>query len=86
VGDGLLVAPQNRREDESAWGTYRDLMDCFAWKQVVQGFSSLASRLVEVWMVHVASSRKLHRAQVEDGLVDAAGCIRHCDPCFAIFF
>jgi hypothetical protein len=42
VGYGLLVAPQNRRED-----TRRDLAACFAWMQVGLGFSSLASRLVE---------------------------------------
>jgi hypothetical protein len=31
-----------------AWDMYRDLVACFFWKQVVIGFSSLASRLAEV--------------------------------------
>jgi hypothetical protein len=48
VGDGLSVVPQNRQEDESAWGTRRDLAACFVWKQVVLEFPSLASRLAEV--------------------------------------
>jgi hypothetical protein len=34
VGFDLPVAPQNRREDASAWDTRRDLAVCFAWKQV----------------------------------------------------
>jgi hypothetical protein len=34
-------------------------------------------------MVHVASSWTLHRDQVEDGRVDAMGCIRACYSFFA---
>jgi hypothetical protein len=36
-------------------------------------------------VVHVAPSRRLHLSQVEDGWVDATGCVRLCYPCFAIF-
>jgi hypothetical protein len=38
----LLVAPQNRWEDATAWDTRRDLAVCFTWKQVWLRFSSLA--------------------------------------------
>jgi hypothetical protein len=37
-------------------------------------------------IVHVASSLRLHRCQVEDGRVDAMGYVGLCYPCFAIFF
>jgi hypothetical protein len=63
VDDGLSVAPQNRWEDATAWGTRQDLTACFTWKQVGLGFLSLASRLVEARrrMIHAAPSRRLHR-------------------------
>jgi hypothetical protein len=48
VGDGLSIVPQNRQEDESAWGTRRDLATCFMWKQVTLEFPNLASRLADV--------------------------------------
>jgi hypothetical protein len=47
AGYGFLVASQNRREDNSTWGTRRDLAACFACKQVVLGFPYLASRLTD---------------------------------------
>jgi hypothetical protein len=34
AGIGLLVATQNRWEDATVWDTRRDLVACFAWKQV----------------------------------------------------
>jgi hypothetical protein len=37
-------------------------------------------------LVHVASSRKSHRDEAEDGWVNATGCIRLFYPNFAIFF
>jgi hypothetical protein len=37
-------------------------------------------------MVHVASSRRLRGDEVEDGRVDATGCIRLFYPNFVIFF
>jgi hypothetical protein len=70
-----------------AWDTRRDLVACFMWKQVWLGFPSLASILAEARrrVVHVAPSWRLHRIQVEDGQVDAMGCVRPCYPCFAVF-
>jgi hypothetical protein len=71
-----------------AWDTHRDLAACFTWKQVTLGFPSLVSRLVEARrrVVHVAPSWRLRRDQVENGRVDAMGCIRPCCPYFAIFY
>jgi hypothetical protein len=50
------------------WDTRRDLVACFAWKQVRLGFPSLASRLMEARrrVVHMAPSCRLRRDQVED--------------------
>jgi hypothetical protein len=50
--------------------------------------SQFASKLMEVrrLVVHVAPSWWLHRGQVEDGRVDATGCVGPCYPCFAVFF
>jgi hypothetical protein len=58
VSDGLSVAPQNRREDETVWDTHRDIAVCFTWKQVRLGFFSLTLRLAETRrrVVHVAPS------------------------------
>jgi hypothetical protein len=52
----------------------RDLAGYFAWKQVLLGFLSLASRLVKTRcrIVHVTSSWRLRQDQVEDRRVDAA--------------
>jgi hypothetical protein len=52
------------------------------------GFPSLVSRLVEArqWMVHVAPSWMSHEDQVEDGWVDATGCIGPCYPYLSVFF
>jgi hypothetical protein len=71
----------------SAWDTRRDVAACFAWKQVCLGFPSLAQRLAEArrQVVHVAPSRRLRRRQVEDGWVDAMGCVRPCYPTFTVF-
>jgi hypothetical protein len=46
-----------------------------------------ASRLAETrWrVVHVAPSRRLRRSQVEDGRVDAMGCVGSCYPIFIVF-
>jgi hypothetical protein len=72
----------------TAWGTRRDLADYFAWKQVGLGFFSLASRLMETrWrVVHVAPSWRLHQSQVEDGRIDAMGCVGLYYHCYVIFF
>jgi hypothetical protein len=87
AGFGLSVAPQNRRGDAMAWDTCRDLVACLMCKQVWLGFSSLASRLAEArWrVVHVAPSQRLRQIQIEDGRINAMGCIGPCYLCFAIF-
>jgi hypothetical protein len=71
-----------------AWDTHRDLAACFAWKEVTLGFPSLASRLAKVRrrVVHVAPSRRLRRGQVEDGWVDAIGCVGPWYPYFVVFY
>jgi hypothetical protein len=68
-------------------GTCRDLAVCFMWKQVGLEFLSLASRLVEPQrrVIHVAPSRRTREDQVEDGWVDATGCVEPCYCYFAIF-
>jgi hypothetical protein len=64
---------------KTAWGTCHDLAACIVLKQVGLGFSSLASRLAEArWcVVHLVSSWRLRRGQIEDGQVNATGCIGH---------
>jgi hypothetical protein len=59
------------------WGTCHDLAACIVLKQVGLEFSSLTSRLAEArWcVVHLVSSWKLRRGQIEDGQVNAMGCI-----------
>jgi hypothetical protein len=37
-------------------------------------------------MVHMSSSWRLRRDQVEDGWVDAMGYVVLCYPCFTVFF
>jgi hypothetical protein len=66
----------------------RDLAACIAWKQVVLWFLSLVSRLAEARrrVVHVAPSWRLCRNQVDDGRVDAMGCVGSCYAYFAVFF
>jgi hypothetical protein len=70
-----------------AWDTHRDLVACFAWKQVTLGFSSLVVRLAEarLQVVHVASSRRLRREKAKDGWVDAIGCVGPFYPKIVIF-
>jgi hypothetical protein len=65
----------------------RDLVACFACKQVWLGFPSLARKLAEArrWVVHVVSSRRLRRRQVKDGRVDATGCVGPYYPTFVAF-
>jgi hypothetical protein len=67
--------------------THRDLVAYFAWKQVALGFPSLTSRMVEArqQVVHVASSRRSRGVRVEDGWVNATGCVRTYYPYFAHF-
>jgi hypothetical protein len=71
----------------SARDTRQDLAVCFTSKQVWLWFPSLALRLAEPRrrVVHVALSRRLRQRQVEDGRVDATGCIGLCYSNFAVF-
>jgi hypothetical protein len=75
------------RKMKTTWGTRRDLAACFMWKQVGLEFLSLASRLADVRcrVVHVAPSWRSYEDQVENGRVDALGCVRVCYPYFVIF-
>jgi hypothetical protein len=68
---------QKTDREMSAWDTRRDLATCFSWKQVRLEFLSLASRLMETqrWVVHMASSWRLHRDEAEDGRVNVMRCI-----------
>jgi hypothetical protein len=54
----------------------------------VLGFPSLTLRLAEAqWrVVHVAPSWRLGRDQVEDGRVDAMGCVGPDYPYFVVFY
>jgi hypothetical protein len=71
-----------------AWGTRRDLVACFTWKQVGLGFPSLALRLAEVRRreVQMAPSRRSHEDRIEDGRVNAMGCVRPCYPYVIVFY
>jgi hypothetical protein len=72
----------------TAWDMRWDLAACFTWKQVGIGFPNLASKLAEARrrVVHVAPSRRLHRVEAGDRLVDATGCIRLYYPYFTVFY
>jgi hypothetical protein len=71
----------------SARDTHRYLAAYFACKQVWIGFSSLTQRLANARrrVVHVASSQRLRRRQVEDGRVDVMDCIGPCYRTFVVF-
>jgi hypothetical protein len=75
------------RRMKTMWGTRRDLAACFTWKQVGLGFPRMAWRLSEARrrVVHMTPSWRLHEDQVEDGWVDATGCVGPCYHNFAIF-
>jgi hypothetical protein len=66
---------------------HRDRAACFAWKQVVLGFPSLTSRLVEAWLrvVHVISLWRSCEVEAKDGWVDAMGYIRPFYPKITVF-
>jgi hypothetical protein len=58
--------------ERMTWDMHQDLAAFFGWKQVGVGFPNLVSRLVEVrrQVVHMTSSRRLHRVDAEDGWAD----------------
>jgi hypothetical protein len=59
-----------------AWDTHRELAAYFTWKQVGLGFPYFASKLVkeQLWVAHVASSRRSRGSEAKDGRLDGVGC------------
>jgi hypothetical protein len=88
AGYDLSVAPQNRSKDEDSVGhTSRSsslLRQKASRARVFQ--SSLKTGGGVAWMVHMASSRRLHQVEAKDGQVDSMGCIVPFYPNFVIFY
>jgi hypothetical protein len=86
AGFGLSLVPQNRRREVGTRHASRSsgLLRVEASRARI---FNLTSRLAEARrrMLHVAPSQKLRRSQVEDGRVDAMGCVEPCYPYFTIF-
>jgi hypothetical protein len=77
---------------KTAQGTRRDLAACFACSRVSLGASrvrvsqcGLKTSGATMWMVHVASSRRLRGVEAENGRADVLGCIRLFYPNFVVF-
>jgi hypothetical protein len=87
VGNSLSVAPQNRQENEDGMGHVSrssDLLRLEASRaRVFQ--SGLKIGGGAVWMIHLASSRRLCRVESEDRRVDATGYIGSFYPNLDIF-
>jgi hypothetical protein len=87
VGYGLLVAPQNRREDEDgarhASGSSGLLRLEVSSARVFQ--SSLKTSVCAVWVVHMAPSWRSRGDEAEDRQFDTMGCVRPNYPKVAIF-
>jgi hypothetical protein len=84
---GLLVVPQNRREDEDDAG-HASRSSGLLHLEVSQARvsqSSLKTGGGAMWMVHVVSSHRSYGDEAEDERVDAMGCIRLFYPNFAVF-
>jgi hypothetical protein len=86
AGNGLSVVPQNRREDDDAGHASRSsglLHLEVSWARI----SQFASKLVEERRraVHMASSRRTHEDEAEDGRANATGCIGLFYPYFTVF-
>jgi hypothetical protein len=81
VGFGLSVAPQNRRRDVDVGHTSRssNLLHVKASLAMVFQSDLKTDRGV------TTLSRRFCRRQVEDGRVDATGCIGPCYPTFTVF-
>jgi hypothetical protein len=87
VGYGLLIAPQNRWEDEDDMGhTSRSNILLHLEASLARiSQSSLKTGGGVVWMVQVASSWRSRRDEAEDGWVDATGYIGLFYPNFVVF-
>jgi hypothetical protein len=74
---GLSIASQNQREDEDDAGHTSRSSGLLRVKASRVRVSQFASKLADTrrQVVHVAPSRRLRRDQVEDGRVDATGCV-----------
>jgi hypothetical protein len=82
LGDDFSVAPQNRQEDEMAWGhasRSSGLLRVEASRARISQ-SGLKTGGGVTWMVYVTSSWGLHHDQVEDGRVDAMSYVGACYP------
>jgi hypothetical protein len=84
---GLLVVPQNRREDEDDAGHASRSSGLLRLKvsrdRVSQ--SSLKTGGSAMWMMHVVSSHRSYGDEAEDERVDVTGCIRLFYPNFTVF-
>jgi hypothetical protein len=86
AGDGLLVAAQNRWEEDCTGHVLRS-SSLLCLEGSSARVSQFASKPAEERqrVVHVASLRMSHEDEVEDGWVDATGCIRLFYRYLAIF-
>jgi hypothetical protein len=88
AGYDLSVASQNRWEDEDG-ARYASRSSGLVRVEVSQVRifqSDLKTVRSVMWMMHVASSCRLHRVQAEDGRVDMTGCVGPFYPNFTIFY
>jgi hypothetical protein len=88
VGYGLLVVPQNRREDEDGtWHVSRSsgLLHLEVSRARVSQ-SSLKTSEGAMRMVHVTSSWMSCGDEAKDSWIDETGCIRLFYPNFTVFF
>jgi hypothetical protein len=88
VGYGLSVAPQNRREDDHGVGHASRSSGLLHLEASRARVSQFASKLAEERrrVVHVASSRRSHEDESEDGRADVTGCIELFYTYFVVFF
>jgi hypothetical protein len=78
---------QNRWEDEVGAGHASRSSSLLHVKANRARVFQFGSKLTDArrQVVHVASSRRLHRDEVEDGRIDATDCVRFSYPYFIIF-
>jgi hypothetical protein len=87
AGYGLLVVSQSRREDEDGVG-YESRSSGLLRLEASQARvsqSGLKTGGGTAQMVHMTSSRILHRVEAEDGWVDVTRCIGPCTLPFSLY-
>jgi hypothetical protein len=85
-GFGLSVAPQNRRREDGAGNALRSAGLLRLKESRVRIFQSGLKTTEARWrVVHVAPLWRLRQDQVEDGHVDAMGCVGPCYLYFTVF-